>query len=659
MPGDATSKCSVGLEYEADTISATCWVHGESGEPIALAVATTPLNAIYIFGLSEDGVCPIRRYFRGHRDRIASLSVSHDGKYLASVSRDQTVSIWSLDGIGRRDARASAWGATFAVEDNGVRVQAVQPGGTAARRDLRSGDTITWLRYRDKSDQVHETVEPSEILRELLTQPLWRSVLLKLERMQDPEDSLLIVPGWNPVMTLFIARNRQWALWTPEGFYNASVEGDELFGWQVNRGFGMDPAVFPAARFRQELERPDLMRRLLEAGSLQKALREEQVLLSQSENEYCSKLIASKPNVRIVQPAHNQSYSQKRPIKVRALVYFPPPCSPEQYRVQAIVDQTPSDPKPVGELDERRCATVEFDLEPPAPNAMVYVRVLSPDGRMHHEDQVPIRVSMERPHLKVHLVALAAAKYSADQLANLSSIEDVMGLLEELKRCGSGTYDLASSTILSDEEISRSTLDRCRQELQENRLDEDDVLLFYLSGHGDVAESKYRFLLPDYPGPLCTPEQLEETSLTWEDLQHFASLPCRKLFVIDTCKAGRVTTDMETSSKLIVRPLRQEKAMVFCSAAAHQYAISDPGGSDYSVFARYLMEAIGGNADSNDVDQMVDLNEAVTYVTRKVKNATFDLQTPTLYREGELPDLMTYPLFLSQKQQGSERGTAR
>ncbi len=66
----------------------------------AIAVATDLQNGIFIYGLiGEDGPCPLLRYYRDHTAQVTSLSVSFDGRYLASGAADQTIKVWSLAGI--------------------------------------------------------------------------------------------------------------------------------------------------------------------------------------------------------------------------------------------------------------------------------------------------------------------------------------------------------------------------------------------------------------------------------------------------------------------------------------------------------------------------------------------------------------------------------
>ena len=73
-----------------------CWVPDAAGKPYAIAVGTDVQDSIYVCRLTERGPCPILRHFRGHNDRVTSVGVSRDLKYLVSASADGTVRFWSL-----------------------------------------------------------------------------------------------------------------------------------------------------------------------------------------------------------------------------------------------------------------------------------------------------------------------------------------------------------------------------------------------------------------------------------------------------------------------------------------------------------------------------------------------------------------------------------
>src|SRR5262249_31701095 len=48
--------------------------------------------------------------------------------------------------------------------------------------------------------------------------------------------------------------------------------GEKLMGWTLGRGPDQMPSFYPAERFRKLLYRPDLIRKVLETGSVEKAL---------------------------------------------------------------------------------------------------------------------------------------------------------------------------------------------------------------------------------------------------------------------------------------------------------------------------------------------------------------------------------------------------
>jgi len=66
-------------------------------------------------------------------------------------------------------------------------------------------------------------------------------------RMRDGQELLALFPD---------ADGKRWVAWTPQGYYDASVGGDELIGWHINRGADKGADFFPAAQFRDRFNRP-------------------------------------------------------------------------------------------------------------------------------------------------------------------------------------------------------------------------------------------------------------------------------------------------------------------------------------------------------------------------------------------------------------------
>ena len=66
------------------------------------------------------------------------------------------------------------------------------------------------------------------------------------------------------LLALFVhAKDRRFIAWTPKGYYAASPGAEDLIGWHVNRDWDHAADFFPASRFRDQFNRPDIVKRAL------------------------------------------------------------------------------------------------------------------------------------------------------------------------------------------------------------------------------------------------------------------------------------------------------------------------------------------------------------------------------------------------------------
>jgi len=79
------------------------------------------------------------------------------------------------------------------------------------------------------------------------------------------------------LMTLFHGRAntedaQEWVTWTPQGYYSASVNGDSMIGWQINRGLDHAADYVTAAQLKKHFYRPDIIADALRLGSAKLAV---------------------------------------------------------------------------------------------------------------------------------------------------------------------------------------------------------------------------------------------------------------------------------------------------------------------------------------------------------------------------------------------------
>jgi hypothetical protein len=63
-------------------------------------------------------------------------------------------------------------------------------------------------------------------------------------------------------------------MWTPQGYYISSLDGDKYVGWQINRGPDKEADYVRASQLAKRLFRPDIIVRTIELASAEAALRE-------------------------------------------------------------------------------------------------------------------------------------------------------------------------------------------------------------------------------------------------------------------------------------------------------------------------------------------------------------------------------------------------
>ena len=67
------------------------------------------------------------------------------------------------------------------------------------------------------------------------------------------------------LLALFVqAKDRRYIAWTPKGYYAASPGAEDLIGWHVNRDWDHAADFFPVSRFRDQYNRPDIVKRILD-----------------------------------------------------------------------------------------------------------------------------------------------------------------------------------------------------------------------------------------------------------------------------------------------------------------------------------------------------------------------------------------------------------
>jgi hypothetical protein len=436
---------------------------------------------------------------------------------------------------------------------------------------------------------------------------------------------------------------KRWVAWTPSGYYDASVGGEELIGWHVNRGPDQAADFFPASRFRDRFYRPDVVSRVLntldEGTALAQADAEAR---RKAETTTLTKLLP--PVVTILAPT---AETEIREAFVPFRVMVRSPSGEPVTAVRAYIDGRPAgstrglvyepDPKMANPSAER-----EYTFMVPVPPRDCTVAIAA-ETRLATSEPVPakLRWAAELPTIakpKLYLLAVGVGTYANPAFKLDLPAKDARDIAASWKAQKGGLYrDVEVKSLIDAEATKDAILDGL--EWLERQTTEKDVAILYFSGHGlnDPRSGEYLFL--PYEADL---DSRRKTMLPDREVRSaLSTIPGKVLVFLDTCHSGNLlgtakVRDAADLTRLLNELTSAENGVVvFSASTGRQQAIESPEWKN-GAFTRALIESLSGKA--NYRDNSLYVTELESYLDRRVKELTRGLQTPVAAKPGGMPD---------------------
>jgi WD40 repeat protein len=429
-------------------------------------------------------------------------------------------------------------------------------------------------------------------------------------------------------LSLFVHPDGQrWMQWTPEGFYDASPGGADLFGYHLNNGRDQAGTFIRASQLQQKFFRPDLIARRLAGDEAAIAAAAAQVGdVRQTLN------IASVPPQLTILSQRTLSDGDLE-ISYR-LEDRGGGLGAVELRLDGALLAGRSDP-PVAGINRRR-------LRPPAGKTRLQLLAYSRGGVASRPVGLDVQGVASGEPTTLHLLAVGITKYRDASLSRgvRFAANDASAFSATLTATGrASTARVAPPVVLIDEQASAA---RIRQELQAmaQRVRPADLFVLYMAGHGESdAQGEYVFLPQDLV--YRNSESLTAGGLGEKELVRLlAGIPSSKtVVVLDTCSSGSFGLSGRSLGEkgAIDRLSRLSGRVVLAAAGDQRMALEDPK-KQRGIFTGALMEALAGKADVNG-DGQVGVREVADYVEREVQRLTLLLfkyeQTPMSLLSGQ------------------------
>lgn len=457
------------------------------------------------------------------------------------------------------------------------------------------------------------------------------------------------------LLALFVHADQQrWVLWTPSGYYDASIGAEDLIGWHVNRGADQAADFFPASRFREQFNRPDVIDQILNTRDEAQAIAQANVARGSKVAAPVNVAQVLPPVVDLISASEVRSDQNSIEVLVQPRSSADAPVTDVRVRVDG---QAVSTARAFSRTDTqgRRVLTV------PIPSQDSTVQVFA-ENKHGTSSPATVRVTwtgqtaQAKPEQssgssgeawrkpKLYVLAVGVSQYQDSSMNLAFAAKDAQDFVKAISQQKDMLYRDIEVKLLTNQQANRDSVVEGLEWLQ-SQVTQHDVGMVFLAGHGvNDASNKYYFLTNN-----ANLDRLRSSAVSMDDIKDTVSnLAGKALFFIDSCHSGnalgtgRRSAVADAQARLVNELSSAENGvLVFSASTGRQFSLENPAWGN-GAFTKALIEGISGKADLNRsgkiTHKMLDF-----YISDRVKQLTNGQQTPVTVSPSGVPD---YPVAL-------------
>ena len=421
-----------------------------------------------------------------------------------------------LDGLPIKNWNAGTGGPT--LQGKPITLEANETSRSLAIRPDRSGFVLgtEWnLRAFDSSGNLRWIVHEPAIAWGVVISSYGRIIVtaygdgtIRWQRWWDGQD----------LLSLFVhAPSRRWVAWTPSGYYMASSGAEDLIGWHLNRGWDQDADFFPASRFRDKFNRPDIVRLILD--TLDEAAAEKQANAASKRHNDQKPLIERLPPVITILSPTEGSTAAPGVVQIRYRTRMPSGGAID--RVEAFVDGAKIKARGLGPSTSAPAPDEGTLLALPMPTHDAVISLVAYAGGQASD---PARIQLKgasaagpvgtddalKPSLYALVIGVTHYNNSAYDLG--FPAQDAQGIADAFMGQNGKLYKHVEVKLLTDETATALAVKEGLLWLQ-TQSTAHDLAIVFAAGHGMTdAKGKFWFLTAD-----ANPDKLLTTAVSKDD----------------------------------------------------------------------------------------------------------------------------------------------
>jgi WD40 repeat protein len=426
------------------------------------------------------------------------------------------------------------------------------------------------------------------------------------------------------ILALFVnTKTREWVLWTPEGYYASSVAGDQYIGWHLNKGWDQAAEFVTAARLKQHLYRPDIVKRAFELADAEEAVREAGL----SGFKLADLTSHAPPEFHIIDP-RQQSHADRSPVAIRLdLAATNDPVSGFDIKVNGR-QVTPRDVRDVPAATVAHTQTLHVPLE----KGENRIQVVARNAVGESIEELLVYLDAEgalNKKGKLFILAIGVDNYAklGAQYALRYAGSDARLIVDTLTRKAGPLHAGVKPKLL----VSGSPTPPTRANIEDalalfGEAKEEDTVILFLAGHGVNEGADYLFL-PEDAQPTPNGHWRPSTMVQWHVLQKaLQDAKGRRIMFVDTCHSSGAF------SPRLVKDASDSNIIVFAATDRDTQA-QERAELGHGAFSYALHKGLEGAADLLKKGA-INILELGVFVSDEVKRLTNDEQEPAFNISG-------------------------
>jgi dipeptidyl aminopeptidase/acylaminoacyl peptidase len=566
---------------------------------------------------------------------------------------------------GGKNLRITAWRDSPNVNLDGKRLALVQPGNETSRALAIAADESSFVlgtsrgvyRFDRDGKRLWFITWPGEVV--AVNHALDGKLIVAAQvngniRYLRASDGKLVFSAFTT------PDRRRWLLYTPSGYYDASVGGEDLAGWLVNRGKLAVSDFYPLSRFRASHYKPAVIQAVqstldekaaLERAGLRfpattipapSADRKQTVAPATPDTESTAATAIAQhlpPAVSVVSPGISVT-ADRSDFTLRVAIRLPADAPLTRLRVRV-----------AGSNEEAKIRTeaatdaIHADISVKLPPEDTQIAVFAEN---RHGVSAPAVVQVKwigaKPAVPIqrslYVLAVGVSDYVNPEYRLGFAAKDAGDLVAALLRQKGGWYSRVEVQLITDRQATRRGVENGFAWLKE-RVRADDTAVIFLAGHGINDDGgDYHFMPAD-----AELERVRATGVSFLAVRETLSrLPGKVLLMADTCHSGNILGRLrrgqsnDATAALNDLASAENGIVVFASSTGQQVSLeSEEWGN--GAFTRAVLEGLQGQADykrrGRITYKMLDL-----YISDRVTEMTRGAQTPVSPSPVGVPDFV-------------------